>query len=367
MRTRVTAVGESTSLSDRKRRAGQRLFLGLAQPRLDGDTRALLRELQPAGFLVDPRGAEEPAQLRELSRELAAQLAAARPPLILARHHRGAPCPGGTDWPAPGWLARGDDPALTFRVGQAWRAELGALGFHLHLAPICDLELLNGEPVPGLGDDCGDLLLGPSVSQATESLRAFLGGAAAASSCPACFTGFVDSVGRLLALEKELPGLLAEDLEPVRTAIDAAVPALLVGHGRWSAFHEDRPCGQLPRLLRDVVRQELGFRGLLLGEDLSVHASRERSSLDGQLHDGLEASVDAWLVSGSPAGQMRVFEALVRMQEERPSLDPLFRDSDIRLLKTREALLLHRHAAELELVGCAASRDLALLARARGG
>lgn len=366
MRTRVTAVGEATSLSDRKRRAGQRLVLVLVEPRLDDDTRALLRELTPAGFVVEPGSADEPGQLLELSLELAARLPASQPPLILARHRLGAPCPGGTAWPAPGWLARADDPVLSARVGRAWRDELAALGFHLHLAPPCDLEPLGRAWLPGGGEPSTEHLLGPEPGRAARAMGAFVAKPAAAAACPSCCQGFVDEAGRLVALEKELPGLWAEDLAPVRAAVDAGVPALLVGAGRWSAFHEERPACCEPSLLRGALRGDLGFGGLLLGEDLSLEPVRTRLRLVEQLLLGVESTVDGWLIAGTPESQLHAFEALVRLQEERPVLDDPLRDSDKRLLAAREALLLRRRAPGLELVGCSEHRDLAFLARARG-
>ena len=63
MPERVTAVGEATSLADRKRRAGQRLLIGLAGPAVDEDLRALVREVRPAGFILFKRNVVEPAQV----------------------------------------------------------------------------------------------------------------------------------------------------------------------------------------------------------------------------------------------------------------------------------------------------------------
>ena len=70
MPERVTAVGEATSLADRKRRAGQRLLIGLAGPAVDDDLRALVREIRPAGFILFKRNVIEPAQVLDLNREL---------------------------------------------------------------------------------------------------------------------------------------------------------------------------------------------------------------------------------------------------------------------------------------------------------
>ena len=70
MSVRVEALGEATSLADRKRRAGQRLLVGFDGTAVSDDLRKLVRELRPAGFVLFARNVAEPDQVRELNREL---------------------------------------------------------------------------------------------------------------------------------------------------------------------------------------------------------------------------------------------------------------------------------------------------------
>ena len=71
---RVTASGEQTSLAERKRRAGQRLIIGISGASVRPEEVALIREIQPAGFILFARNVEEPRQVLELNRELQALL-----------------------------------------------------------------------------------------------------------------------------------------------------------------------------------------------------------------------------------------------------------------------------------------------------
>ena len=70
MTVRVEAIGTTTSLADRKRRAGQRLLIGFEGTAVGDDLRKLVREIQPAGFVLFARNVAEPGQVRELNREL---------------------------------------------------------------------------------------------------------------------------------------------------------------------------------------------------------------------------------------------------------------------------------------------------------
>lgn len=367
MPPRVTAVGEQTSLSDRKRRAGQRLLLQLPGPALGYDQQALLRVLTPAGFVVDPRGAEEPAQLIELSAELTARLPPALPPLLAARHPVGRACPGSTDQPPITWLTRAGDLELSAAVGRAWRLELAALGFVLHLAPSCELERLSDDPVPPAEGEPRDLLAGPSPRAAAATIGAFVAHSEGVTcrACPSLCQGWLRD-GRIVALEKELPGLLAEDLAPVVAAVRAGVPALLLGHGRWSAFNEQLPCWCLPSFVQERIRERMGFGGLLLAEDPALIPEAERLRREPLLTAALEAGLDAWIPGGGAEAQADLFEALVRLQERNPGLDQPLDLATKRLLRTRERLLLHRAPPRLEVLDSPAHRDLVLLARARG-
>ena len=67
---RVTASGEQTTLWERKRRAGQRLIIGISGASVTQEEISLIREIQPAGFILFARNVEEPAQVLELNREL---------------------------------------------------------------------------------------------------------------------------------------------------------------------------------------------------------------------------------------------------------------------------------------------------------
>jgi beta-glucosidase-like glycosyl hydrolase len=367
MASPVQALGEQTSLSERKRRAGQRLLLGISEPNVCDDLRALLRELQPAGFVLQPSLADEPAQLLELSAELASRLPPGLPPVLAARHERGAACPGCVDLPPPGWLARIDDPGLSRRLGRVWRRELAALGFHLQLGPRCELEPLAGEPLPGLEPPLEPLLFGPSLQPALRNLGAFSSAeeAEACAACPSLAPGALRD-GRLVAWEKDLPGLLAEELRLVEAAVAARVPALLVGWGRWPAFDEERPCWSAPSLLAGQLRERLGFGGLLLAEDPGLAPEAERLPREPMLCSALEAGLDLWLLQPGWEAQLSLYEALVRLQERHPGLTKPLEDAARRLLRGRERLMLHRRRPGLEVLDGPEHRDLALLVRVRG-
>src|SRR5688572_27335922 len=125
MRERVTAVGEMTSLGDRKRRAGQRILVGIPGPAVDEDSRRLIAEIRPAGFVLFARNVEDPAQVRELNRELASLVDPRSPALLTVDQEGGrvqrvrAPA---TVWPPMRVVGRA--ASHTAEVAQAMGREL---------------------------------------------------------------------------------------------------------------------------------------------------------------------------------------------------------------------------------------------------
>ena len=87
MSHRVTAIGEMTSLTERKRRAGQRLIIGLSGTHITDDERILIKEIQPAGVILFSRNVEETRQVIELNRELVSLLPPELPPMHVPRKH----------------------------------------------------------------------------------------------------------------------------------------------------------------------------------------------------------------------------------------------------------------------------------------
>lgn len=141
MRVRVDAVGEATSLADRKRRAGQRLVIGFAGPAVDDDLRRVVREIRPAGFVLFARNVEEPSQVRELNRELASLCDAAYPALLCVDQEGGRvqrlrePA---TVWPPMRTVGRAE--VHTADLARAVARELRATGFNVDFAPVADVD-----------------------------------------------------------------------------------------------------------------------------------------------------------------------------------------------------------------------------------
>lgn len=366
----VSTVGLTTSTADRRRRAGQRVFIGIAGPSISGEERALIREIQPGGFILFKRNVEEPAQVRELNRELASLLPVSHPPLRSIDQEGGrvqrvrAPA---TVWPPMLWVGHVNDLRLTRNIGAAMARELRAMEFDLDFAPVGDVLSNPKNPV------IGDRAFGTGPDAVSDQIEAFIEGLqgegliGSVKHFPGHGDTSVDSHLELPVVERDPPDLEQVELRPFVRAIQAGIGTVMTAHVMFPGWDEKLPATMSDRIIRGILRKKLRFGGLVLSDDLEMKAVRGRWPLEMQLDLASRASVDVFLCCKEPQLQVEAFETLVRLQENDPREDDRSTDAVRRLFSLRERFLIGRSPSPgLDVVGCAAHRELALRAEAQG-
>lgn len=105
----------------------------------------------------------------------------------------------------------------------------------------------------------------------------------------------------------------------------------MTAHVVFPALDPDRPATLSRRILTDLLRGELGFRGLLASDDLGMRAVADRWPIEALVVEGLLAGVDHFLVRGPAERQAAAFEALVRAAEARAEVRARARESAARV------------------------------------
>ncbi len=349
MAERVEAVGEATSLADRKRRAGQRLFIGFAGPSVTDDLKALVKTVQPAGFVLFARNVEEPAQVRELNRELAS-LVSPRHPAFVAVDQEGGRVQRvkkpATVWPAMRAVgqaadrAKGLDLALTQQVSRAMAVELRALGFNLNFAPVADIDSNPDNPI------IGDRSFGRVPDVVAQHVVAFAkahqeqGVIACAKHFPGHGDTAVDSHLALPKVELDIPDIEHRELVPFRAAIQAGIATVMTAHILFPAYDEEVPATLSPRIIRGVLREQLGFEGVVFSDDLEMKAVHGRWPIAEAARRMTQASVDILLCCEDPGLQLEAYESLVRLQEDDTTLEQASIDAVARVEALRERFFL---------------------------
>lgn len=203
---------------------------------------------------------------------------AAIPLLIAGDFERGAgqQFPGrGTSFPPLMALAAIDDPAMSRSVGEALGRELRALGFHVDFWPVADLATEPTNPIVGTraaGDE--PERAGGIVAAVVEGLQS-AGVAAAVKHFPGHGRTTIDSHEALPVVEADRE-TLEGDLVPFRSGIEAGAKIAMTAHVAFPALEpdgaRDRPATFSPAVVSGLLREELGFGGLVCTDALMMGA-----------------------------------------------------------------------------------------------
>jgi beta-N-acetylhexosaminidase len=300
------------------RQVGRLLIGSFPGHTISPELRSLAREFDLGGIILFARNVQEPEQVAEISRE-AQELSRGFPLWVsvdqeggrVARLRRPF-----TEWPPMAALGRSGDAGLAGRFARALAAELKAVGISLDFAPV--LDVLTNPANPAIGDralaDHADVVtrLGVAIIETLQGE----GIAACGKHFPGHGDTAVDSHLDLPIVEHDLARLRAVELVPFRAAIAAGVAGILVSHVLMPALDEGAPASLSRRIVQGLLRDELGFDGLIFTDDLEMQAILNQHDLADAAVRAVAAGCDQVLVCrGDVDRQVRVLEALVRAIE----------------------------------------------------
>lgn len=320
---------------------GQLFVVGFHGTELTESLRRLLVEFHVGGVILFRRNVVDAEQVWEL----AGRIRAARtyPPPAIYVDEEGGPV---SRLPAPivrlpsmRRLGRTGDADLVRSVGVTLGRELLALGLHVNCAPCVDVDTNPENPVIGeraLHSDPAEVArLGVALLEGLET-----GGVTA---CPKHFPGHgdtdVDSHHALPVLRHDLERLEAVELAPFRAAVGAGARMLMTAHVLFPAFDPVHPATLSPLLLPNLLRQRLGYRGLVVTDDLDMKAVAERYSLFEAVTLGIAGAADLFLLCGDEDRQYEALEAAVRLAEQDPGARVRMSERAARVLAWKKAHL----------------------------
>jgi beta-N-acetylhexosaminidase len=306
------------SLRELRRHVGRLAIVGFTGQSVPSELRQLIAEFDLGGVIYFARNVANPEQLAELSREVAA-LAREWPFWISVDQEGGrvarlkAPF---TEWPPALTLGRSGDEALAGRFARALAAELLAVGINLDYTPVLDVHTNPRNPVIGdraLAERADDAArLGAVVIDALQS--------AGVAACGKHFPGHgdtaVDSHDELPILEHDRRRLEAIELVPFRRAIAEGVATIMTAHVLFPAIDEERPASLSHRIVQGWLKNELGYDGVVISDDLGMKAISRERGLGQASVEAIAAGSDAVLLCNHTIDeQVGALEALIRAAE----------------------------------------------------
>lgn len=255
------------------------VIVSLSGPELCADEAAMLRSHRTAGVILFARNCVSPDQVAVLCRAI--REAAGEPALPVLIDQEGGRVmrlrpPLWRDLPpmrAIGRLAEQDEAAgleAARLAGRLIGGDLSRAGITVNCAPLLDVAQ------PGMTNAIGDRAFSADPALVGRLGLALIAGLQAAGVAPVIkhLPGHgrarVDSHLELPRVETGLDALRAVDFVPFLACRQA--PIAMTAHLLFTALDQERPATQSPRIVREVIRAELGFEGILLSDDLSMSA-----------------------------------------------------------------------------------------------
>src|SRR5207302_9398950 len=253
---------------------GQLIMTGVPGKELDAKTADLFRRVQPGAFILFGRNIETPAQLRKLIDDL--RDLSKTEPIITIDQEGGRVSRWrliGNEPPNAQQLRDKGDVDLIRRHGNITGRLLRLFGFNLDLCPVLDISFKD-DAENSLRGRC----YGKTVEQVVGNAGAFneaMRGQGIAS-CGKHFPGYsaagFDAHYQLPRIDRTREQLDRHELAVFREFVDD-VDSMMICHGWYPCFEPKKtPATLSQRIITDLLRNELGFEGLIMTDDLDMGA-----------------------------------------------------------------------------------------------
>ena len=352
---------------DIKEAIGQKLLLAFhGKDKPSPEIIHALREYKIGGVsLFRSMNIEDPAQLRALNDSLQ-RLARdfGLPPLLIATDQEGGQLMAiGQGTQLPGNMALGATGSIELarRAGEVLGRELAAVGVNVNYAPCADVNLNPQNPVVGVrsfGEDPNEVAqLSAAMIEGIQSQ----GVAATVKHFPGHGDVAGDSHYKLPVVPHSLERLRAVEFSPFRASFEAGAKLVMIAHiGLPAVDGPDAPPATLSsKILKSILREELGFNGIIVTDAMNMHAIRQGEALGEESVRAVAAGADLLLQIPEPQDDEHVYKALVDAAEHGRLDTAEIIASAQRVLALKEWLSQHPLLPDLSVIGCAEHQKIA--------
>ncbi|MEH2168159.1 MAG: glycoside hydrolase family 3 protein [Nostoc sp.] len=289
------------SVSQELRRFGHHLILGISSTTLSDDDKRALNELKPIGaiffaknFLDGTRYQVWLESFKDLNRQIREYTE--RDSMFITLDHE-----GGRVIRTPPPITRFPHALLlrshAYEVAKATAVELKSLGINLSWAPVADIFSHPDNPV------IGPRAFGNTPETATQGACDYYLGLRDSGilGCAKHFPGHgdtsKDSHIELPILNLTLEDLRLRELIPFKALIEVQIPLIMTVHILFPKIDPDVPATLSQAILKTILREELGFEGVVVSDDLDMKAISDMFMKAGTVARSFNAGCDLFIVS----------------------------------------------------------------------
>ncbi len=287
-----------------EQKVGQRFLAWIPGNEVDEQTEKLITEGMVSGFIIYKwRNFDKPQDFKTLV-EQAQQVASKNNPpqeLFIAVDQEGGRVaafryPEMFQMPAAFHWGKYKDPQIAWSVGYIIGKELMHLGCNMNLAPVLDLYDKPDDTI------IGDRAMGSDPHLVAKLGKFYIEGAREAGiiSVAKHFPGHgvttVDSHGYLPVVDTTVSEMIKRDLVPFKEAVDCGVEAVMTAHILYPEIDDTYPATLSPLFVRRILREEMGFEGIVMTDAFSMGAITKEFDVETALLQCFKAGIDLILV-----------------------------------------------------------------------
>jgi len=278
--------------------AGQRLMAGFDGTTLNADLKFLINRLKTGGIILFSRNLETPEQIKHLCEEIQnyARLCG-QPPLFIAVDQEGGQVTRlkepFTQFPGNPHMETEED-AIHFAKVTA--AELARVGINMNMAPVMDVapEEINSIMAKRAfgGNPAWVARLGVKVIEHLQHNSII----AVAKHFPGIGRTILDSHMDLPMLDDDMSAIEQIDLIPFKAGIQHGVSGVMLSHIFYTKLDPLWPASLSDKIAKSLLREEMGFDGLVLTDDLDMGAIVKHYDIQTAIQRILAAEIDLVLI-----------------------------------------------------------------------
>lgn len=276
--------------------AGQRLMLGFDGTQFNDDIRHIIRDINAGGLILFKRNIESPEQVRQLCEQCQAYAKMCKiPPLFISVDQEG------------GTVARLKDPFTEFpgnpsittieqarQFARITASELKSAGFNMNLAPVMDWAPEDMDSIMKDRAFKGDIKTVSTLGCEVIDTLQENGVMAVAKHFPGIGRTVKDSHFHLPVLDIDKQTLKDTDIVPFSAAQKHQVSGMMLSHILYPGLDNRWQASLSEKIARGLLRDELGYDGLVMTDDLDMKAIR--LDIETCIRQILKAGIDMALI-----------------------------------------------------------------------
>lgn len=304
-------VDKTVASMSQTEKLGQMVMIGIQGTKVDDDSLYMLNQYHMGGVILFDRNMENPEQVKQLTSDLQAQ-SNEKVPLFIGIDEEGGdvvrmaekltPPPSQKEIGATGDI----EQAKTWAIKTA--KSLKDIGINVNFAPVADVGSNDKRSYSTDTNTVIDFVRAATKGYQQENIIYSL------KHFPGIGKGKVDSHIDSSSIDVAKEVLMTEDILPFKTIIDENEPNdyfILVSHLKYPALDEEYPASLSSKIMTDLLRNELGYKGIIITDDMEMGAVANHNDFRSIGVNTVKAGADIVLVCHEYEHQQEVYLGLL--------------------------------------------------------